>query len=157
MPVAAVHAHVGYGMTVAVLLEEDQVPAPEVGPRRNLVPVLKLQDRRVGQPLEGPEDEPGEAGAILLYVRPAGGRRREAVGGAYVPSGAADQASPLDAAFERRAALGNVVGVKGDPGAYRATVGRGEVVGGGDTTPLTRATASATARPEPFPSEMRTE
>ena len=97
MPVAAVDAQVGYGVIVAALLEEDQIPAPQVGPRPDLVSVLKLQDRRVTQPLVAPEDDLGEAGAILLPVRPAWGWRREAVWGANVPSGAANQLAPPDA------------------------------------------------------------
>ena len=100
VPVAAVEAHVGYGMTVAMLLEEDQVPAPEVGSRPYLVSVLELKDRGVGQPLEAPEDEPGKAGAVFLHVRQTWGWRREAIRSADVPSATANEASSLDASLE---------------------------------------------------------
>ena len=44
MPIATEYAHVGYGVSAAALLEEHQVPAPQVGPRPDLVPVLELQE-----------------------------------------------------------------------------------------------------------------
>src|SRR5829696_6709193 len=80
--VARVHAHVGYGVAVASLLEEEQVPEPQVALRPDLVPVAPLGDRVVRQALtEVPHDEVGEAGAVFLSVRPAGVRRRMAVAG----------------------------------------------------------------------------
>src|SRR5215204_43956 len=84
VPIATKNAHVGDGVSAAALLEEHQVPAPQVGPRPDLVPVLELQDRGIGHPLEAPEDDLGKAGTIFLYVRPAGGWRREAIRGAAV-------------------------------------------------------------------------
>src|SRR3712207_6204493 len=69
-----------------MLLEEDQVPGAEVGPR-DIPTVIPLPDRVVGYRYTEPgKDQARETGAVLRSMCLAGARRRVYVGGAYVLS-----------------------------------------------------------------------
>src|SRR3712207_7425991 len=75
-----------------MLLEEDQVPGAEVGPR-DIPTVIPLPDRVVGYRYTEPgKDQARETGAVLRAVSLAGARRRVYVGGAYVLSRHLDHA-----------------------------------------------------------------